>query len=211
LYKDFLSMLEDFYSGLEVNLNDSLLQVICNEPDSQKAYIKFMKIAKLLNFQGNLNISDIGKVGGTGRVSYIAKISKDTWTGSEKGILKDGCYTVNKNTYDIHLELSFDLMSKVIKLPLHYETNPYIPKKKLESNCSLEDYQDYIDARNQVVTKLHSKIDSLKDDNINSYNGSNQIASITIKLNDNTTVKEFLDVVVLYSSKIALIVDDLLE
>ncbi|MEG0669122.1 MAG: hypothetical protein RR460_10870, partial [Clostridium sp.] len=95
--------------------------------------------------------------------------------------------------------------------PLHYETNPYIPKKKLESNCSLEDYQDYIDARNQVVTKLHSKIDSLKDDNINSYNGSNQIASITIKLNDNTTVKEFLDVVVLYSSKIALIVDDLLE
>ncbi|MEG2811459.1 MAG: hypothetical protein RR912_02985 [Clostridium sp.] len=65
LYKDFLSMLEDFYSGLEVDLNDSLLQVICNEPDSQKAYIKFMKIAKLLNFEGNLNISDIGKVGGS--------------------------------------------------------------------------------------------------------------------------------------------------
>ncbi|MEG2869540.1 MAG: hypothetical protein RR894_17545 [Terrisporobacter sp.] len=211
LYKDFLSMLEDFYSGLEVNLNDSLLQVICNEPDSQKAYIKFMKIAKLLNFQGNLNISDIGKVGGTGRVSYIAKISKDTWTGSEKGILKDGCYTVNKNTYDIHLELSFDLMSKVIKLPLHYETNPYIPKKKLESNCNLEDYEDYINARNQVVTKLHRKIDNLKDNNINSYNGSNQIASITIKLNDNTTVKEFLDAVVSYSNKIALIVDDSLE
>ncbi|MEG2811460.1 MAG: hypothetical protein RR912_02990 [Clostridium sp.] len=102
-------------------------------------------------------------------------------------------------------------MSKVIKLPLHYETNPYIPKKKLESNCNLEDYEDYINARNGVVTRLHSKIDNLRDDNINSYNGSNQIASITIKLNDNTTVKEFLDAVALYSNKISLMVDDSLE
>lgn len=207
IYKDFIKLIKDFYCDLDVNKEDKILDLLYDNIDSEKIYIKFKAIMKLCNFDNGLEVKYIGKTGGTGRISFIAQISKDSWVSNSNATLIDGLYTVNEDTYNIHLEFSFDILNKVIKLPLHYETNPYIPKSELVKNSTEADYNKYINRRELVKKKLHEEIILLGDTDIKSYNGSNQIAKMNINVDNNVTVKEFLETVEQYCNKISVLVD----
>ncbi|MBE6049290.1 MAG: hypothetical protein E7214_01150 [Clostridium sp.] len=160
----------------------------------EKVSIRFKNIIKLFKCSSGLKVRSVGKAGGKGRISFIAKISEDNWVG-KTAEFKDKHYRVNENTYDIHLELTFDIFNKLIKLPLHYETNPYIPKGKAINNSYPEDYNKYINRREKFKKKLHDKIHNLDNYNVKTYNGCNQIASINISIDNNVTVKEFLNII----------------
>lgn len=211
VFKDFMIVIKEFYDNLDVNENDKLLDILCDDIDAEKVYIRFKNLMRLFKAPEGLNIKNIGKAGGVGRVSFIAQIAKDAWCGSEKADFIDGFYNVNNETYDIHLEFSFDILNKVIKLPLHYETNPYIPKHTL-IKCSKDDeYKKYIDRREVFKGNLHEKINSLGNRNIKTYNGSNQIANINIILDNDITVKEFLKILQEYCENISILVDEVLS
>lgn len=81
---------------------------------------------------------------------------------------------------DIQLFLqTFNIFSGVITLSLHYEPRPYIPKNKLIKYSKEEDYQKYLNKREKIKEIIHNEIIKLNDCKIKTYNGSNQIASIS--------------------------------
>lgn len=210
IYQDFMKLIKDFYYNLDVNEEETILDLLYDNIDSEKIYIKFKNIMKLCNFNNGLEVRYVGKTGGAGRISFIAQISKDSWISSNNASLVNGIYSINEDTYNIHLEFSFDVLNKVIKLPLHYETNPYIPKGKLIKQSKEKDYNKYINRRELFKKKLHEEIMLLGDKDIKPYNGSNQIANININVDNNVTVKEFLKTIEGYCNKISVLVDKVL-
>lgn len=120
-------------------------------------------------------------------------------------------YTITSDSYDIHIELSFDIFNKVITLPLHYETRPYIPKNKLVSKSREEDYKLYCLKRDKIKEFIHNKIWEMNDSHIKTYNGSNQIASIKLQIDDNLTVKDFRKKIEEYMEILSFIVDAYLD
>ena len=210
IYQDFMKLIKDFYCDLDVNKEDKILDLLYENIDNEKIYIKFKDIMKSCNFDNGLEVKYIGKTGGIGRISFIAQISKDSWVSKSNASLIEWLYSVNEDTYNIRLEFSFDILNKVIKLPLHYETNPYIPKSKLIKQSTEEDYNKYLNRRELVKNKLHEEILLLGYKDIKCYNGSNQIANIIINLDNNVTVKEFLEAVEQSCNKISILVDKVL-
>ncbi|MGL5313040.1 MAG: PD-(D/E)XK nuclease family protein [Peptostreptococcaceae bacterium] len=207
IYVDFIEVLKEFYDGLDINKNDNLIETLNQELDSSKAFIKFKRIFGCIESINGLSIDYIGKAKGAGRISFIAKISKDSWKGEEKITIEDGKYRITKNSYDIHLEPSFDIFNKSISLPLHYEPRPYIPKNKLIENSSKEEYDEYINKREITKKLIHNKINQVNDKNIKVYNGSNQIASIKLDINEDMTIGEFINMVEKYMRIVSEIVD----
>lgn len=211
IYSDFVKVLESFYDGLDVSEKDKVLDILCEDIDSEKIYIRFRNIMRELKTNNGLNVYYLGKTGGKGRVSFIAQVSKDSWCGNEEVNLKDDCYKVSDKTFDIHFEGSFDILNKKITLPLHYETNPYIPKDKLIKKSKPEDYKRYCDKRDRVKEIIHEKITTLNDNNVEKYNGSNQIASIKIDIDSNATIREFKELIIEYMDIVSIMVDEALE
>ena len=211
IYKDFITLMNNFYNNINVNMEDKLLELLCKDDENEKIYIRFKNIIKLFNLNNGLEVKHVGKAGGAGRVNFIAQIVKRNWRGSKNADYIDGFYNVNADTYDIHLEFSFDILNKVIKLPLHYETSPYIPKNKLIKDSKEDDYKKYIDRRNLFKQVLHKKINILNNPNIKTYNGSNQIAYVDIKIDENITVKEFLDIIDEYANVLSILIDESLK
>ena len=193
LYRDFREVLNEFYNNLDVDCNESILEIFKKETDAERAIIKFTKIIKSINLNNGLIIDDIDKINGRGRNSFFVKISKDLWKGSKKAELIKGKYSVNEETYDIHLEFTFDSKNKNIALPLHYETNPYIPHNKLLKKSEAGNYAKYHNRRERIKINIHDEIKKHNYSNIKPYNGTNQIAKIIIDLDEKTTVKEFVD------------------
>lgn len=211
IYQDFLNIINEFYSGLEVNENDKLIECLNRDIDSEKVYIKFKNIIKDINDIEGINFSEVGKMAGSGRVSFYTKIYKDSWLGIDIANLVDGNYKVTKNSYDIHIEPSFDVFNNKITLPLHYETRPYIPKNKLIEKTNTEAYEEYINNRNLIKALVHKKIYDMNDERIKPYNGSNQIAYVKINIDENTTVNDFKILLKKYILILSEIVDSCLE
>lgn len=211
IYKDFSILLEEFYSGLDITSDSKLLEVLCDEVENEKVYIRFRNVMKLFKSTNGLTVKFIGKAGGKGRVSFIAKISKDGWIGKDEATFIENNYRIGSETFDIHFEGTFDIFSGSITLPLHYEPRPYIPKNKLIKYSKEEDYQKYLNKREKIKEIIHNEIIKLNDCKIKTYNGSNQIASISIDIDSNTTVNEFIEVMTLNIDKLSVIVDKALE
>lgn len=207
IYKDFFVLLQDFYNDLDVDGSSKLLDILCDDVENEKVYIRFKNIMKLFKSTNGLMVNFIGKAGGTGRVSFIAKISKDSWIGKAEASFIENNYRISSETFDIHFEATFDILTGRITLPLHYEPRPYIPKNKLIKYSKEENYKKYISKREKIKEIIHKEIIKLKDCNIKNYNGSNQIASISIDINPNTTVTEFINAIIVNIEKLSIIVD----
>lgn len=103
-----------------------------------------------------------------------------------------------ENTFDIHVETSYDVINKNMNLYLHYEINPYISVREAKQRSTNNGYYKYLIQRNIIKTKIHNNIKKYNDFDIKSRNGSNQIAKIQLKISSNTTVKELIDNVSFY-------------
>lgn len=211
VYKDLCSILSEFYEGLDIKEDYKIMDILNDELDNERAFIKFKKIVEGIRDVNGLTIKHIGKTGGKGRVSFYAKISKDSWLGKDSVELVDDVYTITDECYDIHIELSFDIFNKVITLPLHYETRPYIPKNRLLSKSREKDYNLYCIKRDKIKNLIHNKIWEMNDSNIKTYNGSNQIACIKLQIDDNLNVKDFRNKIQEYMGRLGSLVDMHLE
>ena len=86
-------------------------------------------------------------------------------------------------------------MHKVFQFPLHCQSNPYIPKKKLINGSKEEDYSRHICRRDEFKEKLHERIRAFGDSDFKIYNGSNQIAPLEVNVREDITVFEFVDMI----------------
>lgn len=188
LYEDFSTKMHEFYEGLEVYDDDLLFDKFTEETEPERLKIRFRKLMDSIPLRGNeLTRSPIGQVIGSGRVNYLVQFSKGSWKG-EQSVKENGKYIVGANTFDIHIESTFDVFNKTFTLPLHYETRPYLTKKKLENALGVD---DYIRQRDEIKSIIHKKIKEQDDSIITPYNGSNQIANIKMNLTENTTIGDF--------------------
>lgn len=205
LMKDFYSVAEEFYKNLDIDKNDKILDIINENNDLTKLYIRFKKILKLYNSSNGLKIYSSGKVSAKGRESCFVKIYKENWVG-DLAEQTNGFYQVNENTYNIHFEPNIS-MKGIISIPLHYEINPYMGQSKLKEFSKKEDYEKYILRRNSIKEIIHSEIKNLNDYDIKITSRCNQIAKIDFLIDENMTVKEFIDRLTLYMDKLSKIVD----
>lgn len=211
IYKDFSIIMKEFYNGLDVTGESKLIEILYDEVENEKVYIRFRNVMKHFKSTNDLRVKFIGKTGGKGRVNFIAKISKDDWIGKDEAIFIENNYSIGSETFDIHFEGTFDIFSGSITLPLHYEPRPYIPKNKLIRYSNEEDYEKYLNKREKIKEIIHNEIIKLNDPNVKTYNGSNQIASINIDIESNTTVNEFIEAMTLNIDKLSVIVDKALK
>ncbi|MBE6086529.1 MAG: hypothetical protein E7206_00490 [Clostridium beijerinckii] len=63
IYSDFIDTLNEFYKGLDVREDDKVLDVLCEDIDSEKKYIRFMNIMRGLKTNNGLNVYYLGKAG----------------------------------------------------------------------------------------------------------------------------------------------------
>lgn len=208
LYEDFNSVLNDFYKDLNVLDDDLLFEKFTEKTEAERLKIRFRKLMDTISLQGSkLTRSPIGQVIGAGRINYLVQFSKDTWKGEEVK-KENGKYVVSRNTFDIHIECTFDVFSRTFTLPLHYETRPYLTKKQLNHAIG---YDEYIKRRDEIKSIIHKKINQQNDSLLSPYNGSNQIANTKMFLTDETTVKEFKEQLLDRVEIITKIVDSALE
>lgn len=150
----------------------------------------FKRLVEKLEFNNEFEITSPIGVGGIGREGRIIKISKPKWRGELMELI-NGLYSINENTFNIHYEMGFDILNKTFSIPLHYESNEYVPKGKLINNSKKEDYSRYINRRNKVKKIIHDEIKKLNNDNLKPYNGSNTIISTKVYIDNTTTVNDF--------------------
>lgn len=193
------------------NKNESILIIVENKLKAEEGYEQTKRGMKHFKSTNDLRVKFIGKTGGKGRVNFIAKISKDDWIGKDEAIFIENNYSIGSETFDIHFEGTFDIFSGSITLPLHYEPRPYIPKNKLIRYSKEEDYEKYLNKREKIKEIIHNEIIKLNDRNIKTYNGSNQIASLNIDIDSNTTVNEFIEAMTYNIDKLSVIVDKSLK
>ena len=66
IYQDFMKLIKDFYCNLDINKEDKILDLLCDNIDNEKIYIKFKNIINLCNFDNGLEVKYVGKAGGAG-------------------------------------------------------------------------------------------------------------------------------------------------
>ncbi|MEH7385161.1 PD-(D/E)XK nuclease family protein [Bacillus sp. JJ1521] len=209
LYEDFTSVLIDFYKDLDVTDNDLLFEKFTEETEAERLKIRFRKLMDSISLDGTmLTRSPIGQVVGAGRINYLVQFSKDSWKGEKVKKDEKGTYIVSGNTFDIHIECTFDVFNQTFTLPLHYETRPYLTKKQLKNAIG---YDYYLKQRDEIKTVIHKKIKEQNDTILSPYNGSNQIAYTKMLLTEETTVKEFKEQLIRRVEKITEVVDSALE
>jgi hypothetical protein len=209
LYEDFTSVLNEFYKDLDVLDDDLLFEKFTEETEAERLKIRFRKLMDDISLESTkLKRSPIGQVIGAGRINYLVQFSKDTWKG--KGVAKkeNGSLIVSGNTFDIHIECTFDVFNRAFTLPLHYETRPYLTKKQLNHALG---YGEYLKQRDEVKSIIHKKIREQNDSILSPYNGSNQIAYTKMHLTKETTIKEFKEQLLHRVEKITDLVDSALE
>lgn len=175
---DYSSLLEEFYQPItNTKLSDNIKETTKALNGLQKKLIWIHIFQQIENqLPAHLKLS-FGEAGGFGRNYAVFLFSKNEW----KRDYFDG-KTLSANSMNIHFELSIDLIhyNKVIDLALHYEPNPYKPKKQYES---VKGYLDYEALRAKRRDQFHQAIKQMNqaDRFIPRTAGSNSILRIQVK------------------------------
>ncbi|MTI66591.1 MAG: hypothetical protein FH753_08325 [Firmicutes bacterium] len=209
LISDYMIVLSRFYSGLEVKDEELILEVLKEDIEAEKIFIRFRNIMNSISYPNNLKV-DCGKAGGRGRVSYIAQIYKANWKGSKMIKDENDNWILNYDSYDIHFEAAFDIFTKSLNMPLHYEVNPYSPQRWVKENVKEESYQNYLGFREKVQKALKNEIIEKDIKDIKTYNGYNQMLRIKFDITDDTTVKEFKEKIISTTGFVSNIIDKIL-
>lgn len=210
IYKDFCSEMIDFYRGLKVSKGDKLLNFLLENDDKERRFIRFREMLLSIKYPDELKIDFFGKLMGKEVEGFTTKISKSQWIGKEAKWV-NGIYVINEETYNIHLELTFDVTSKQLKIDLHYEIYPYVARNNLQRYTSRAGVEKFEGKRDKFRDIIYSKVDKIENSNINKRNGVNTIMYIVFPLNEETTIEEFKYDIVNALLNLSKIVDETFE
>jgi hypothetical protein len=207
LFRDLCDAYSAFYASGDTDDDDVLLEKWSSKED-QKACGNAGLDARFLHF-GNvfasqkmkyplaLKAGQIARQSKTGRLYYLAQISKDGWVSSD---------TAERAGFNIHFEPQFHPLSGRFVFHLHYELNPYRPKAQARNKLASDQLNRYIAERNRFQEHLGMK----RPLGLIQSNAWNQVGTVSVKLDQRTRFDEFPDVVSSAIAPIAKVIDDLL-
>lgn len=199
-------LFDKFYGYSKVNPDDKVLQKLREEDALDGTYLYFKNLLGSVKFPYGLELEWTFRGSALGRHYYGAIISKAKWHPHEMQRGTNNKYEVIDGCFNIHIEPQFDTLRGVLSLYLHYETNPYLTKNKMEIELTDESKTRYLDMRQAFVDFLRGK---LKDSNEWEVAGSkNQVAKARLTVEENTTVNEFQERLLDLVATLASIIDD---
>ncbi len=135
------------------------------------------------------------------------QFSKKYWVGG-MAPKENGTFQLREDTFDIHIEGSLDVQKGALLLPVHYETRPYLPKRKMEKQAVGQ--EQYFAKRERFKKEIHQRIRSLEREDMTPYHGSNQMVRVKVPIHNHMTVKEWKEELVDYLSILSNQVDEAL-
>ena len=187
------SLLETFYSRKIVSPNELLMEKLqaCKDDPLDGSYLFFRSFMSAIRVGYNLRVEETFRSAGRGRKYFGAVISKDLWHPA-KMLKAGGIYELDAaRNFNIHFEPQLNCLAGAMTLCLHYELNPYLNakdvKSQIEQSKAFEaQYRAYERARKRFTEELQSR----RVPCISIGGRTNQIASVALKLDDKTTIRE---------------------
>lgn len=213
ILNDFKVFISEFYSSCNVRLEDNLLKAVKESRDSLITEVRVRKIFEYINYYKSDDLK-VNKLSfNASAKKYVGiQVWKENWVGDLTN--KKDANSLNEDTFNIHLEIAFDVVNKEFAgMNLHYEINPYYSKKDTENIFSGRSIDRYIEKRKNIENKIHKKIEDIVEYEKNTRKDSwLQIAkaNINVEQNEKISVEEFLKLVMLHIEKISNIVDDVI-
>lgn len=181
LLNDYSELLDAFYQPIiSCKPSDNIANATEKLDRLQKKLI-WINVLQQTNYSNDINMT-FGEAGGIGRSTAVFLFSKPEWKQDKY----DGNVLLPTSA-NIHFELSINLLgySKVKDFALHYEPNPYKPKKEYEN---VKGYPEYEVLRANRRDKFHGEIKGLECYSIlSARTGSNSFLRIRIKENERFT------------------------
>ena len=202
---DYAALLNEFYKPiLSAKLTDDITAKISSLDALQKKLIWINMLQSVQNDLPNQLKMTFGEAGGFGRNAAVFLFNKEEWIQNPF----DG-EKLMANSCNIHFELSINLLSNrnVLDFALHYEPNPYKPKKEY---ISVNGYDQYELLREKRCKYFHQLIKDLNQNKLFTLrNGSNSILKINI--NKHQKFKDVVNELIKIMEKISPMVDDMMK
>lgn len=205
LLNDFIEILDNFYDCSKITPNDDIFEKLSSVSELDGGYLYFQSFLKELSLNNTLNIEKFFRDSKSGRKYYGARISKPKWHPSKLDLNNPETFIPNKH-FNIHFEPQYNVLKGKFTLYLHYETNPYKPKKWVDKNIPKQKYDKYWELRKSVKNKLKNK--NIKEIKISGR--TNQIAKATINFK-NKNAKEIISKLEKLINKVSVSIDDILN
>ncbi len=178
---------DKFYTSAVISDQDNLIDKLNEESDLNTAYAYFKSFFSSLSLPDGIKLKFTFNMTGQGRHYFGAQFSKDDWEPSE---YNNSQPVLSRDTFSIHFEPQYNVLSGILNFYIHYEPNPYMPVRKIKNAPG---YKEYLHTREAFIIQFHQisqRIQLFKP-----FNGSNQIGKIVIDLTDSTLkeTKVFLE------------------
>lgn len=202
---DYTSLLKEFYAPiLSAKLTDNIEDITRSLNALQKKLIWIKMLQSVQEELPNQLMMTFGEAGGFGRNAAVFLFSKEEWIQNRF----DG-EKLLANSINIHFELSINLLrySKVSDFALHYEPNPYKPKKDYVSVSGYNNYELLREKRREYFHEVIKEWNQNKQFTLR--NGSNSILKININKSEKfeDVVKELMTIL----EKLSPLVDDMVK
>ncbi|WP_394139435.1 PD-(D/E)XK nuclease family protein [Cytobacillus oceanisediminis] len=202
---DFSSLLKEFYEPItSAKLTDNIAAKTKNLNALQKKLIWIKMLQTVQDTLPNRLTMTFGEAGGFGRNAAVFLFSKREWLQNRF----DG-EKLLANSMNIHFELSINLLnfSKVSDFALHYEPNPYKPKKDYSN---VEGYKEYELLREKRYDYLHQLIKDLDQKELFAIRkGSNSI--LRININNNQRFEDVVRELIAVMEKLTPLIDHMVN
>jgi hypothetical protein len=162
LIKDFQEQLKKFYSSKVRNedYNMKILEKLEKYKDDylDRGYHYFMSIINNINLDDKkLNIT-YERQNKRGRIDYIAKIHKETWSSDEaKRVDKKYVWNNKEPNFKIYVNVQYNTKDSDIKIQLHYTTNPY-DKMEIVTAIGSNYLTEREKFKNELIQKLTNNV-----------------------------------------------------
>lgn len=205
LLNDFIEILDYFYECSKITSTDDVYEKLSSVSELDGGYLYFQSFIKELSLNNSLNIEKFFRDSKRGRKYYGARISKPKWHPSKLDLDNPEIFIPNKH-FNIHFEPQYNVLKGEFILYLHYETNPYKPKKWVNKNIPKQKYDKYWKLRNSVKKDLKNK--NIKELKISGR--TNQIAKATIDFK-NKNATEIIRKIEKLINNVSVSIDDILN
>jgi hypothetical protein len=183
-----------FYVDGRIQPDDLVMGKLAGSGYLDSAFLYFGNLFGSLTYPTGLQVERIDRTSGTGRLYYLAFISKDRWHPPAAPRMPG---------FNIHIEPQFNALGGRFSFFRHYEIRDYRPWKQAVKDFG-EELHEYAAARQRFAEHLAgARLPGLE-----LGGGSNQVAKMRVKLDGHTRLREFSEAVRSCIENAARIIDE---
>jgi hypothetical protein len=174
--RSWLDVLARFYEAGRLELDQNLLNRLRQKDPLEGSFLAFRSFMQAIPRPSGLDYFGSWRSSQAGRRYYLAQFGKREWQPGEMDRSGPTWRLDPATCFNIHVEPQFNVFTGALSVFLHYEMNPYLPKKEARSRLQPDDYRAYETRRGQFVSAFRCP------DGIAPGRGWNQFAKAAISL-----------------------------